>query len=272
VISLSEPVGGSRTAWGVPIHWQIVSRAGSRQVAYVIGRQAAGFVTTVPLPESLAGGTYELDIDGAPGSAGPAVPFGNAQRGRVITDDGSSIPISQYLEGLGQECRTSDNSTATWVGRILVGWLAGVVFFVVISLILVLCRMLAPGRVDLPHRLHTQAALGGLALGLAAIAVMTLKHEPHPAGLPRNLLPSGKPNPGPLTPSLRAGQRVLARFDSADAPGQMLGSTTFQADGRYVMYVGCDRMSVQVSEGYETPDVAHGYRTVALLQPRGPGP
>ena len=52
----------------------------------------------------------------------------------------------------------------------------------------------------------------------------------------------------------------------------MLGSTTFQADGRYVMYVGCDRMSVQVSEGYETPDVAHGYRTVALCNPAVPVP
>jgi len=66
---------------------------------------------------------------------------------------------------------------------------------------------------------------------------------------------------------LQPTQRVLTTFDSNDAPLQLLVEKTFEARNRYVMYVGCDGTSVQVSEGWETPDVVHGTRTVAFCNP-----
>ena len=65
---------------------------------------------------------------------------------------------------------------------------------------------------------------------------------------------------------------MLAEFDSDQAPGDRLATTEFTARGRYEMYIGCSGTSVQVSEGFDTPDAAYGARTVAYCNPTIPVP
>ena len=257
VVSLSELVGGSRTLWGVPIYWQIASKTGSRRVVYTVGEAPAGFVTSVPLVERLARGPgefYEIDVDGV---GGPGFTFDELRSAQVVTTS---------------ECRTHDKAGEKWVIRIVSGLFAGIAFFILISVVLAVVRRFLPAILGAARGARRQTLAAALALSVVSVGVLTAVGEPHQAGLPSNLLPRGVPMPGPLSPSLEAGQQVLAEFDSDHAPGDRLATTEFTARGRYVMYVGCSGTSVQVSEGFDTPDAAYGARTVAYCNPTIPVP
>lgn len=250
VVSLSETIGGSRTQWGVPIYWQIVSREGSRRAVYRVGRDHPGFVTSVPLVEGVADGLgdfYTVDVDGV---SAPGFTFGDLQEPSAVPTNG--------------KCRTHDDAGERWVARLIGGLLGGVAFFVLIWVVLGLASRFLPAILDPARRVPRQTVMAGLAVSLAVIAILTVRGEPHRPGL---ALPRGSPDPGPLSPSLHAEQRVLAVFDSTDSPGGQVPATQFTARGPYVMYIGCTGTSVQVSEGFETPEVAHGVRTVAFCNP-----
>jgi hypothetical protein len=248
VISLSELVGGSRTSGGVPIYWQIASRAGSRRAVYTVGGTNPGFFTSVPLVERLARGPgdfYEIEVDG---TGGGGFTFSDPRRAQVVTSG---------------ECRTQDNAGERWIIRLVSGLLVGVAFFILIWVVLFVVSRFMPAILDPARGVHRQTVAAALAVSVAAVGVLTALGEPHQAGLPKNLLPRGVPKPGPLSPSLQEGQQILAEFDSNDAPGDQLATTEFTARGRYALYVGCSGVSVQVSEGFE----GYGARTVALCNP-----
>lgn len=248
VISLSERIGGSRTSWGVPIYWQIVSRAGSRRAVYRVGRAPPGFVTSVPLRERVSRGPgdfYAIDIDGG----GAGFTFSDLQRARVAPSE---------------ECRIHDDAGERWLIRLVSGLFGGIAFFISIWIVLGLLSRFLPAILDPARKVPRQTVAAGLAASVAAVGLLTVRGEPHQPGLP---FPRGAPKPGPLSPSLRAEQRVLAVFDSTVSPGGQVAATQFTARGRYVMYVGCSGTSVQVSEGYEKPEVAYGVRTVAFCNP-----
>ncbi|HMI99109.1 MAG TPA: hypothetical protein VK488_04685 [Gaiellaceae bacterium] len=253
VVSLSENVGGSRTTWGVPIYWEIVSRAGSRRAVYEVGRAPPGFVTSVPLLERVASGRgdfYEIDIDGFPAGSFTL----------------SDLPKARGVSG---ECRTHDDAGERWLTRLLSGVFTGIAFLVVIWIVLKVQRRFWPAILDPARRVRRQTVAAALATGVAVVALLAARGEPHQPALP---LPRGVPNPGPLFPSLRAGQHVLVKFDSTEASRGPLATTQFTARARYVMYVGCSGTSVQVSEGFDTPDVGYGARTVAFCNPTVPVP
>jgi hypothetical protein len=249
VVSLSENIGGSRTQWGVPIYWQVVSRKGSRRAVYRVGREHPGFVTSVPLLEGVASGPgdfYEIDVDGI---TALGFTFSDLQRAHAVTSG---------------ECRTHDDAGERWLIRLLSGVFAGIAFFVSIWIVVRVLSRFFPVILDPARRVLRQTVAAALAAAVAVVALFTARGQPHEPGLP---FPRGAPNSGPLSPSLRAEQRVLAVFDSAVSPGGQVPATRFKARGRYVMYVGCSGTSVQVSEGYEKPEVAYGVRTVAFCNP-----
>jgi hypothetical protein len=220
---------------------------------YEVGRAPPGFVTSVPLRERVAvgrGDFYEIDVDGVPAG------------GFTFSD----LPKARGVSG---ECRTHDDVGERWLTRLLGGVLAGIAFFVSIWIVLRVQRRFWPAILDPARRVRRQTVAAALAAAVAVVALLAARGEPHQPALP---LPRGVPNPGPLSPSLGAEQRVLVVFDSTLSPGGRVPAIEFTAHGRYVMYVGCSATSVQVSEGFETPDVAHGARTVAFCNPATPVP
>jgi hypothetical protein len=251
VVTMSEPVGGSRTEYGVPIYWQIASSEGSRRARYPVGTVPQGFITTVPAVEPFAhsvGDFYDIEIDGV-----------------VVNFDPADAAKSEPPKGR-QQCRLDSGARERWLIRVVVGVLIALLFFVVVATSIALLHRVTPRLVPERDRLFTRTLAASAAVAVATVVVLTSVGEPHNAPLPKNFIPRGVPKPGRLAPSLDPGQRVLARLDSV-AGYRALAEKQFVAKGRYLMYVGCSGTSVQVSEGLDTPDVAYGIRTVALCNP-----
>lgn len=267
VISFSELIGGSRTSWGVPIYWQIASRAGSRRAVYQVGRPQPGFATTVPLVADFPrghGDFYEIDVDGI-GRMG--FTFDDVQSGRVLTNDYGTMSERDYVASLGAECQPGDDGRDRWLLRLLGSLIVGFLFFVGLSITLALLHRLLPRTLGPLRPLLTQTAAAATAAFVGVAVLLTILNEPHQAGPPQGLFPRGRPSPGRLEPSVRPPQRVLATFESTDPATEALTTTQFTANGRYVMYVGCSGTSIQVSEGFDTTGAAYGARTVAFCNP-----
>ncbi|MGH3066897.1 MAG: hypothetical protein ACRDOF_11435 [Gaiellaceae bacterium] len=253
-MQLAELQGGSRTSFGVPIYWQIVSRRGSARSVYRVGVRPAGFETTVPFGDlpSTPHFFYGVDV----GEAGMGFTLDDLRRGQVLTSDYRYVSIGRYLDDARAACDRERRSATSW--------LAG------ISLVLLVAASMAllAGGV---HRRRSIAGSGRrdlilVASVVTAIAVLgTLDAFDDP--FPGPQIPYGKATPGRLVPRLASGERVLARFDSTELPDRTFATKQFEASGRYALYVGCDGISVQVSEAYFRPSVEYGARTVALCNP-----
>lgn len=102
---LAEHQGGSRTSFGVPIYWQVVSREGSARSVYFVGQRPSGFETTVSLADlpREAHFFFEVNVD----EAGMGFALEDLRRGQVYTSDYRYVPTNTYLDPAEVSSRTS---------------------------------------------------------------------------------------------------------------------------------------------------------------------
>jgi hypothetical protein len=254
LITFGENVGGSRTESGVPIYWQIASRSGSSQNRYQVGMQAPGFVTTVPLigplpPRPKPGELYSIEVNRF--AMGMGFALSDLRTGYVYTSDYEYVDDDAYPRILSRACRTSPD--ATWTPRLLAG-LTAALFVIVIA-----------RWKRRPARGSGRRVEAGIIA--ASIIVLTLAWLDAPRAPTLDYLPRGRPNPSRLVPTLRPDQRVLLIVDSNTVSRDAFATFEFRQSGPYVIHVGCDGTSIQVSEAMRIPDGVLGSRLVAMCDP-----
>jgi hypothetical protein len=244
-------VGGSRTAAGVPVFWEIRSDRSPNSAAsveqYAVGAAPPGFYETIPLTQPLPTDPTDLiSIQSPPGDAtsmnGMGFALADVPPTGIYRGNYETVSNAQFTQDGIASCAAADGASDPLLLLALAIFVTGIAFVAVTA----------------------SRRIASVAVGVVTLALVLVRA---PAVVTPQLVASPRQAAAAFAPGVAeapTGRKILVDL-SPQSPSVHAVSPTFYvarflAPGDYAFVVSCSDTSIQIGESSEIPNGGTGSR------------